>query len=166
RTGYDHRNQPAIKIDHFPDDWEATWAAARNGETKGGRRLDPSYPVTGVDWWDACAYANWRGGRLPTLKEWMALSRDVELEPGERGPVDGFAGDVTPGGIHGLAGNVSEWVQDAATNPATPGTSRGPLACGASFLEPRDGALAQSRLSSHEVRRRDLGFRIVRDTAP
>jgi len=32
--------------------------------------VDPEKPVTGVDWFDAVAYAQWTGGKLPGEVEW------------------------------------------------------------------------------------------------
>jgi predicted double-glycine peptidase len=33
-----------------------------------------SLPITGVDWFDAYAFANWSGKRLPTLTEWITVA--------------------------------------------------------------------------------------------
>ena len=48
-------------------------SSARSGGTFNGLKYDLNHPVTGVDWWDAHAYAAWKGGRLPTLREWLAV---------------------------------------------------------------------------------------------
>lgn len=44
-------------------------------------RSDPDHPVTGVDWFDAYAYARSQGKRLPNETEWQ---RAAEEATGER----------------------------------------------------------------------------------
>lgn len=163
---YDHPDQPSAKGDHLPDNWEAMWRVARRGGVLDGQRLDLNYPIVLIDWWDAHAYAAWKGGRLPTQEEWFAAAQETDLSVPERGPVDRLPGDVTPLGVHGLAGNVLEWVRDPVKDPAYPMNPRKPMACGASYLQPRDGVKARHWMRSRDVRRRDLGFRIVQEAGP
>ena len=163
RDGYDHQDQPERKIDHLPDDWETTFRAAKSGSSLDGLQLDLNCPVTRIDCWDAHAFANWKGGRLPTLDEWLVVAQSKEaLAPPGLGPVDQL-GDVTDRGIHGLAGNVSEWIE---IPPLNPDDLSPPLACGGSFRSPANGAEARTWLNSRDIRRLDLGFRVVREAAP
>lgn len=70
-----HPEQPPEKTSYEPENWAAYLDAANRGRSFLGGKVDPNYPVTGVDFWDAHAYAAWRGGRLPTEQEWEKAGR-------------------------------------------------------------------------------------------
>lgn len=138
-TAYDHPDQPKTKTGHAPPKWAELLAAAKAGATYNGQPISLNTPVTQVDWWDAYAYAAWRGQRLPTEDEWEKAARgedgrrlpwgdrlqkgaanlgDDYETAGKGGQIDGFVlwasvdrktEDVSPYGVCDLAGNVSEW---------------------------------------------------------
>ncbi|MCX6972020.1 MAG: SUMF1/EgtB/PvdO family nonheme iron enzyme [Verrucomicrobia bacterium] len=81
---YEHPEQPKGKT-HVPVEWadkkELTppfpgyyQRAKRWGRYKEAA-LDVNSPVFGVDWFDAYAYAKWKGRRLPTELEWEKAAR-------------------------------------------------------------------------------------------
>lgn len=137
--GLDHPDQPKTKTGHTPPKWAETYAAAKAGATYNGQPMSLNTPVTQVDWWDAYAFAKWKGQRLPTEEEWekAARGRTGFLFPwgekhnkvaanlgddydanGKGGGMDGYnlwapvdrkTLDVSPYGICDMAGNVSEW---------------------------------------------------------
>ena len=166
RDVYDHPQQARGKQGHEPEDWGAIYAAAAEGLEWEQLPMDLNCPVVNVDWWDAYAYANWRGGRLPTQEEWFRVAEGTAPGASGWGAVDLSPDDRTPNGVFGLAGNVAEWVRDPIANPAFPMNPKALVACGASYMSPRNGSLARRWLSSRSDRRRDVGIRILRESAP
>jgi formylglycine-generating enzyme required for sulfatase activity/dienelactone hydrolase len=79
------------------------------------------YPVTGVSWHEASAYAAWAGRTLPTIYHWsraadQRLSGNVVPASnfGGQGPLPvGKAGGLTRAGTTDMAGNVKEWTSTA-----------------------------------------------------
>jgi len=161
RSVYQHREQPEAKTDHLPDDWENIYGAATTGGEWNGMQIDLNYPVVGVDWWDAHTYAEWKGRKLPTREEWYA-SCSAGTDPAKLSgtgwmPVDQT--ENTSHGIHGMAGNVSEWTRKRSFDPADPSQPARLVICGASYLNPKYGARAREWVSNRSERRPDLGFR-------
>lgn len=158
-----HPDQPASKNDHQPDDWEAIWRAAVKGEEWQGRPMSLGCPVVGIDWWDAYAYAQWKGGRLPTLAEWTAAALKDGAPDGiaDWGKATDAGMDVTGAGLAGMAGNVREWTAQPEINPDTPLAPKSHVAAGASFLQPEEGIAARLWTADRSLRRADLGFRII-----
>ena len=100
-----------------------------------------NHPVTGVTWYEASAFAEWKGKRLPTIYQFEKASRyegGVRLgqtlpwgvvgegvDATERAnfagkgtmPVDSMPFGVSQWGAYNMAGNVSEWIR----NPMEPG---------------------------------------------
>ncbi|HJQ25886.1 MAG TPA: protein kinase [Blastocatellia bacterium] len=89
------------------------------------------YPVTGITWYEAAAYAEFRGKRLPTLFQWEKAARDgvssfvgqtmpwglletgVDLRANFKRegamPVNSFEFGMSPYGCYNMAGNAAEW---------------------------------------------------------
>jgi formylglycine-generating enzyme required for sulfatase activity len=151
-----------------------TWSNRTFPEGRG------SYPVTDLTWYEADAYAAFRGKRLPTVFEWekaarngyMAAAGIASMPWGAFYPGDQLAGRANFGpsvlpansgefgmsafGAYNMAGNVSEWTANDS--------SEGFLATGGGWGDPtytfaqfggRPGFFASEK----------LGFRCVRTDA-
>jgi formylglycine-generating enzyme required for sulfatase activity len=156
-------NEPADK-DHRPEGW-----AVEAGP-------DGALPATGVDLWDAVAYARWRGGELPDLATLTAAARGRagrRFPWGERPPSLGVAntgghlGALAPGGCFAagagaggaldLVGNAEEWAAPSSVD------ARSAPVFGGHFGTPdADVAASAPREAPFDERRPERGFRMAR----
>jgi len=74
-------------------------------------------PVSGINWYEAAAYAESMAESLPTIYHWVQaanLEAASYIIPtsnfGSKGPVEaGSSGGLSPSGAYDMAGNVREW---------------------------------------------------------
>ena len=175
-TRFDHPDQKPHK-GHSNQDWESYALAAFSGENYHGIRLNPNFPAVYLDWFDAYAFARWKGRRLPTELEWEKAGRGADgrrypwgtdmvanaanllgaLQPGPGWTEVGvWKQDRSPYGVYDMAGNVSEWTAsgDGQGNPVVRGGN----------FRSGNGELTRRILRlSPETKDERIGFRTARD---
>ena len=161
--------------------WTKRDGAWWNFTLSGFRPVDESEPVTHVSYFEADAYANWAGGRLPTEFEWERAALDCPVEGNfVEGETFHPRALSTPGHdmrLHQMFGDVWEWTRSAYSPypgyraaPGALGEYNGKFMCNQYVL--RGGSCATSR--SHirhtyrnffqpEKRWQFTGIRLARD---
>ncbi len=173
---FDHPDQPSSKS-HSNPEWVEYSRAAFQFKTFHGTRLTPNHPAAYLDWFDAFAFAAWRGRRLPSDEEWEKAAqgaqdrRPDDPAPGQTLPSSGgtaqFFGPEPVGsnssdrssfGVYDLAGNLSEW-------SATLDEEGSPTVRGSNF-EKAGGDITERVLHLSPFHRDGrIGFRTVKSTS-
>jgi ergothioneine biosynthesis protein EgtB len=86
----------------------------------GTRELDPDEPVCHVSFYEADAFARWKGARLPTEREWEHAarvsgfpgSRSNFLDSGALHPRPAVANGSGDAGLHQMGGDLWEWTSN------------------------------------------------------
>jgi len=185
-VGYDNRKvgMPGFEISKYPvtnaqfnEFVDATGYRTEGGWHPMGQDFD-DHPVVNVTYYDAKAFCEWAGGRLPKELEWEAAARGpqgarlpwgdawrpeaVFHEAAGTVPVTASekAGNVSPHGMADAVGNVLEWVDDPS--PSRPGSV---LLKGGAWsnggLKPFNAARHTSEIPDGAYR--GFGFRIARN---
>ncbi len=184
---FDHPDQPKDKTDHKPKYWDQYYNAAKQGKKFMGHLITPNSPVIFVDWWDAFAYAKWKGRRLPTEEEWEKSGRgkvgniypwgnnsnsNFVEKTGDNAskwqPVSLISSDVSSAGVAGLLGNVTEWTMSIQQDPEIIGKYLPVLRGGNTESNSKKITKLTDRkaLKNRNFRSSVIGFRTLSETDP
>jgi formylglycine-generating enzyme required for sulfatase activity len=122
-----------------------------------------AFPVSGISWYEASAYAAWAGKSLPTIFHWnrvaftVASSRIVPLSnlAGTAAVATGGTKSMNRFGVYDLAGNVREWTANASD------AGKGRFILGGGWSDP-DYAFIDAYAQPPFDRAATNGFRCIR----
>ena len=125
-----------------------------------------NYPVAGISWYEAAAYAAFAGKSLPTIYHWNRAAgpmlASVIVPASNFGGVGvlpvGSKQDMSPWGTYDMAGNVKEWVSTEAEAGKR-------YVLGGAWDEP-NYMFIDPDAQSPFLRNADVGFRCVKYTDP
>lgn len=175
--------------------WNQLYAVAKSGSLYNGAPVDLNCPAVFVDWFDAYAYANWKGHRLPTQQEWEKAARgtdgrtypwgndatqmskvntsaDYHQESGAiKGQVDGYNRwapvDAMTGdrSPYGVMGMAGN-VSEWTATLTTQGKAKFPVICGGNFGSTGVEVTRRTTSVADLQTSERVGFRTVSDTPP
>jgi ergothioneine biosynthesis protein EgtB len=161
--------------------WVKRDGAWWNFTLSGFRPVEESEPVTHVSYFEADAFANWSGGRLPTEFEWERAATDLSIEgnfvESEHFHPQGLSALAQDRHLDQMFGDVWEWTRSAyapypgyRAGPGALGEYNGKFMCNQYVL--RGGSCATSRTHIRrtyrnffppEKRWQFTGIRLARD---
>ena len=159
--------------------WEKSDGNWGSMTLSGFRPIDPSEPVTHISYYEADAFAQWQGGRLPGEEEWEVAARTVPIE-GNFAESSVFHPTPAPPGQMGLVqmfGDVWEWTRSSYARypgyvapPGALGEYNGKFTCNQFVLRGGSCATAQSHIRAGyrnffppEIRWQFNGVRVARN---
>lgn len=140
------------------DGWNAPlYWEKKNGEwwqftLSGMRKVDPNEPVTHVSYFEADAYARWKGHRLPTEQEWEVSAQNTDISGSftDQGYLHPIAQQNAEDDLQQMFGEVWQWTQSSYAPypgykplPGALGEYNGKFMCNQYVL--RGGSCATSR---------------------